>query len=118
MFSSILKTMFDDVLLPLGLTAAGAAVPFFGMLLSIPIIGPAIKAGIKHLLDKLLDNGIIEINVSIIDKLSNEAKEKYAAEVAIIREAQSQPALTPEQEAEYAKRLQELVKNRPGVVNG
>lgn len=118
MFSSALKTMFDDVILPALLTAAGTAIPLFGFVLAIPVLGPLTKKAIQWIFDSLYDQGVIELKIALIDKLSTAAKEKYAAEIAVIREAQKQTSLTPEQEAEYAKRLQDLIKNRPGIVNG
>ena len=118
MFSGILKTILDNVLLPLALTAAGAAVPLFGILLQIPILGTIIKKGIQAVVDDLFDKGAIELKVALIEKLSDEAQLKYAPQIAIIREAQARPSLTEAERAEFEKRLQDVVKNRDGVVNG
>jgi hypothetical protein len=118
MISGILKTILDNVVLPAALTAAGTAIPLFGILLSIPFIGPLIKKGVQAVVDNLFDKGAIEIKDALIDKLSDEAKIKYAPEIAILREAQTHDELTPAQEAEYAKRLQDIVRNRPDIVRG
>jgi hypothetical protein len=116
--SATLKAIFLGGILPALLTAATAAFPPLGIALSIPIIGPGIRKLIDWVFDYLLDKGIIELKVGLIDQLSESAKRHYEPEITMLREAQSRPSLTPEEEAEYAKRLQELVKNRPGIVNG
>ncbi len=118
MFSNALKFLLDKVALPAAFTAAGVAIPFFGFLMAIPIVGTAIRAGIQHILDGLFDKGVIEVKVNLLDYLDVRAKAEYAPEIKIIRDAQSQDSLTPEQEAEYDEKLNNLLKSRPGIVNG
>ena len=118
MISRALKFLLDKAAIPAALSAAGLAVPIFGILLSIPIIGPAIRAGIQKLLDDLFDKGVIDIKIDLLDHLSEKAKEEYAPQIAVLREAQAQPELTPEQEKEYAEKLDKLIGHRPDIVNG
>lgn len=118
MLSGALKTFLDNVILPFLLASAGTAVPFFGLLLQIPIIGPSIKRGIQFMVDQMYDKGVITLKTNLIGILSDAAVEKYKPEITILQEAQAHQFLTPEQDAEYARRLQDAVKNRPGVVNG
>lgn len=118
MLSKALKYLLDNAVLPVALAAAGTAVPLFGILLRIPILGSIIKQGIQKLLDDLYDKGVIGVKIELLDHASVKANAEYAPQVAIIREAQSQDELTPEQEAEYAKKLDKLIGHRPGIVNG
>lgn len=118
MFSAALKFLLDRVALPAAFTAAGAAFTPFGFLLGLPFIGDWIRAGIQKIFDDLLDKGIIEVKVEILDNLNEKAEVEYAPQITILREAQANPELTPEQEKEYAEKLDELIRHRPGVVNG
>lgn len=118
MITRALRYLLDNAAIPAALTAAGIAVPLFGILLRIPILGEIIRRGIQAAIDDLFEKSAIEVKMELIDRLSDAAKEKYAPQIALLQEAQSRPALTPAEEEEYAKRLQELGKNRPGIVNG
>lgn len=117
MISQILRTIFIGGIIPALLTAASIQFPLVGIVLKIPLLGDGIRKVIDWGVGWLIDKGVIEVKVTLIDVLSESAKKHYAPEIAMLREAQSRPALTPEEEKEYAKRLQDLVKNRPGVVN-
>lgn len=86
--------------------------------MGIPFVGQFISWVAKKIVGELLDRGIVEFKEVMIDYLSEKAKTNYAPQIAILREAQHRGSMTPEEEAEFAKRLQEVVKNRPGVVNG
>lgn len=86
--------------------------------MGVPVVGSVINWVAKKLVGHLLDKGIIEFKEILIDYLSDKAKKAYAPYIEILREAQHRDSLTPEEEADYAKRLQDVVKNRPGVVNG
>lgn len=117
MITSILKTIFLGATIPAMLAAASIQFPPVGVVLGIPIIGPAIRKVIDWCANWLIDQGVIALKDTIIDKLSQAARDHYAPEIQILREAQSRPSLTPQEEDDYAKKLQDLVKNRPGVVN-
>jgi len=117
MISQILRTIFIGGIIPALLAAVSIQFPLVGIVLKIPLLGDGIKKVIDWGVGWLIDNGIIEIKVTLIDKLSQSAKDHYAPEITMLREAQSRPSLTPEEEKNYAKRLQDLVKNRPGIVN-
>ena len=117
MISAALKTFRDNVFLPFLLTSAGAALPLFGIILQIPFIGGIIKQAIQFMMDQMYDRGVITIKTNLIGILSDAAVAKYAPEITILQEAQSQPSLTPAQDAEFNQRLQDAIKNRPGVVN-
>jgi hypothetical protein len=110
MFSQAIKTLFMEALLPEILKG------IFGSLLGVPFLGNFITWISEKVVLKLLEKGIIVLKVEIIDQLSNEAKVKYAPMITVLRESQTQDELTPEQEAEYERRLKEVVRNRPGVV--
>ena len=118
MFSKALKFLLDNAAIPAALTAAGIAVPFFGILLRIPLVGGWIKQGIQYILDDLFDKGVIEVKINILDNLDAKARAEYAPQITILREAQAQPELTPEQEKEYNEKLNKLIGHRPDVVNG
>lgn len=92
--------------------------PFFGVLLGWPVIGPGIRKVIQWFVDEMLDKGFITIKTNLIDILSEKAKEQYAPEIEIMRQAQSQPELTPEQERQYAEKFQNAIRNRPDIVLG
>lgn len=115
--TQFLQNIFDNAILPMLLLDMGIAFPFIGIILKIPVLGSGIKQVIQWSANWLIAKGVIELKVGLIDILSAKAQAAYADEIKIIREAQSQPSLTPEQQAEYAKRLQDVVKNRPGIVN-
>ena len=70
MFSNLIKTFFDSVVLPSLLIQAGAAMPIFGIALSLPIIGPAIKYVIQWFMDKMISTGISDLKIEMIDGLS------------------------------------------------
>lgn len=118
MISDGLKFLFDKAVLPGMLLAAGAAFPPLRIALSIPVIGPWIEKVIQWCVDYLIDKGIVGLKVSLIDSLSEAAQKNYAPQIQILREAQAQPTLTPEQEQAYADRLDELIKSRANIVNG
>lgn len=117
MISQILKTIFLGGVIPAMLAAASAQFPLVGVVLGIPILGPGIRKVIDWCVGWLIDKGVIQLKDTLIDVLSEKAKKHYEPEITMLREAQSRPALTPQEEANYAKRLQDLVKNRPGLVN-
>ena len=112
MYSDLLKSFIINVILPSALISA------FGGIMKIPLVGSFISWVAEKLLGEFLDRGIIEFKVVMIDYLSHEAKIAYAKEIEILKEAQNRGSMTPKEEAEFAKRLQDIVKNRPGVVNG
>lgn len=112
MYSQALKIFVLDVVLKSALVGA------FGGVMGIPVVGSLINWVAKILVGYLLDKGIIEFKEVLIDVLSEKAKRDYAPQIAILREAQHRPSMTPEEEAEYEKRLQEIVRNHPSVVNG
>lgn len=118
MFSKALKFLLDKAVLPAAFVAAGTAIPVFGFLMSIPIIGPAIRAGIQHILDDLYDKGMIAVKINLLDHLDAKAKAEYAPEIKILQDAQAQDSLTPEQEKEYNEKLNNLLRSRPGIVDG
>jgi hypothetical protein len=118
MLSGALKTFLDNVFLPFLLTWVGTAVPLFGVILQIPFLGGIVKNGIQAMMDKMYNTGVITLKTNLIGMLSDEAVTQYAPEIAILQEAQALQTLTPEQDAQFNQRLQDAVKNRPGVVNG
>jgi hypothetical protein len=113
--ASILKTFFDNVILPTLLAAASVQYPWLGIFLKFPVIGPGIQDLIAWCSNWLIENGAIKLDIGMIDLLSAEAKAEYAPEIAMLQEAQAQPALTPEQEAEYAQKFQNIIKNHPPI---
>lgn len=117
MIATALTFLFKNGILPAALTAAGVAFPPFGFLLGFPFVGDWIRKGIASVVGNLIENGVIELKVELIDRLSEKAQAEYAPEIALLREWQMQDFLTPEQEKEYADKLNELVKSRPGIVN-
>jgi len=118
MISGAVKTFLDNVFLPFLLASAGTAIPLFGVLLSIPFIGPLIKRAIQYMMDQMFDKGVINLKTNLIGLLSDKAVTQYAPEIAILQEAQALQFLSPQQDAEYARKLQDAIKNRPGIVNG
>jgi len=118
MFTSLITSFVNYVVLPSLLAEAAVAMPFFGWLLGVPVIGDAIRKTIQWFVDKMLDKGFISIKTNLIDILSDKAKVQYAPQIEILRAAQAQDTLTKEQEEEYAKKLYEVGRNRPGIVNG
>jgi len=118
MFSAGLRFLLTNLAIPAALTATGIAVPLFGAMLKLPVIGPWINKVIVTFMGKLFDFGVIEVKDTILAKFEKEATEKYAPQVALLREYQSQESMTEEQEREYEKRLNDLAKSRPDIVNG
>lgn len=118
MLTSILIQFVNAVVLPSLLAEATVALPFFGILLGIPIIGDAIKKTIQWFVDKMMERGFITIKTNLIDILSEKAKREYAPQIEIIRAVQAQDELTPEQEREFAEKYQNAVKHHPGIVDG
>lgn len=118
MIAQLLKSIFDGAIIPMMLTQASVAFPPLGIVLGLPIIGPGIRKVVDWCVNWLIDKGIITLKEGLIIQLSDKAKKDYAPQIDLLRELQSkQDELTPEQEAEYAKKLQNVIKNRPGVVN-
>lgn len=124
MISNILRNIFGAIL-PLmyaaGVTAvAGFAPPlgaFIAAILQIPPVKWLMQKAISWGVGWMIDNGVIELKDSLLVLLDDKAKAAYAPQIALLREAQAKDSLTPEEEADYAKKLQDIVKNRPGVVN-
>lgn len=112
MYSELLKKFVLDGVLQ------GVLASVFGGLMGVPVVGSVINWVAKKIIGELLNRGIIEFKEVMIDYLSDKAKTAYAPQIAMLREAQHRDSLTPEEEAEYAKRLQEVVRNHPGIVNG
>lgn len=117
MISTILRTIFTGAVIPALLAAVSVQFPLVGIVLKIPVIGDGIRKVIDWGVGWLIDKRVIEVKVGLIDTLSEKAKRDYAPMIEMLKEAQSKPSLTPEEEAEYAKRLQNIVKNRPGIVD-
>lgn len=117
MISQFVKDFLDNIVLPALLQQAGLAMPLFGIAINLPIIGPGLKTLITWFFNKLYDQGVITIKTNLIALLSDIDVKKYEKEVTLLREYQAQDSLTKEQEDEYAKRLQNAIKNRPGIVN-
>jgi len=123
--TGILQNIFVGGFFPLmynaGLTALAALLPPFGAILAailrIPPVNFLIQKVVSWGLNWCIARGVIAVKEEIIDQLDDQAKANYAPQIALLREMQSQPSMTPEQQAEYAKRLQDIVKNHPGVVN-
>ncbi len=118
MFSKGLKFLFDNAVLPAALTAAGVAFPLLGALLAVPVIGNWFRKIVQWFFDYFIDKGVIVLKEGLLDTLNEKAKVDYAPQIQILRDAQSQDELTPEQEKEYAEKLDKLIRHRPDIVNG
>jgi len=86
--------------------------------MGVPFIGAFINWVAKKIVSDLLDRGIIEFKDVMLDYLGDEARKAYAPQVVILREAQNRDSMTEEEQREFEKRLQEVVKHRPGIVRG
>lgn len=86
--------------------------------MGVPVVGSIINWVARKLVSGLLDKGIIEFKDVMLDYLGAKAREAYAPQIAILREAQNRDSMTEEEEREFEKRLQEVVKHRPGIVRG
>jgi hypothetical protein len=117
LISEILKKIFDGAILPALFAAMAIQFPIVGVILKIPVLGAGIKKVTEWAINWLIDKGVIGLKDGLLNLLSEKAKADYAPMIDLLREAQAQPSLTPEQEKEYAEKLHNIVKNRPGVVN-
>lgn len=112
MYSQALKDFILNVVLK------GVLTSVFGGVMRIPILGDFIEWVANRVMGTLIDKGIIEFKEVMIDYLSDKAKKEYAPMISMLREAQNRDSMTEEELADYEKRLQNIVKNRPGLVNG
>ncbi len=112
MYSQALKDFILNVVLK------GVLISTFGGVMRIPLVGNFIEWIADRLVGKLIDSGIVEFKEVMIDYLSDKAKKEYEPMIQVLRDAQYRDSMTPEEEAEYEKRLQNVVKNRPSIVNG
>lgn len=127
--TSVLQTIFDDVGEPLLVKAVSvglAAIPAVGPSLSViftwimnaPVIGSLLQGWLKSTVDNMIANGVIEIKEGILEHLDDAARAKWAPEIALIQQYNAEgKTMTPEEQAAFDAALQNLVKNRPGVVN-
>lgn len=118
MITGMITNFMTNVVIPSLLAEAAIAMPIFGVALQIPLIGDGIRKVITWFSEKMITKGFITIKTNLIDILSEKAKAEYAPQIAIIRAAQAQDDLTPEQEAEFAEKYQNAVRHRPDIVNG
>lgn len=116
MLSQITWTLLEKVLLPAAFLAVGGGALSF--VFSIPLIGPWLRDKIISTFKLLYDWGVIELKVAALDRLDAKAKEGYEPMIEMLREAQTREFLDEEEEAEFEKRLKEMVRNHPSVVNG
>lgn len=121
--AELIYTLFMNVLLPSVVSRVAAVVPFFGTVTAvvgwftgIPVIGPWLLSVAENFVRELIKEGVINIKWEVLDKLSSSAKRGYEPMIAMLREAQTREFLSEEEEAEYERRLKEVVRNRPGVV--
>jgi len=115
-----LESIWADQAMPIIIAALAASGPIgagISSALKIPIVGKFLTMAINWLVDKLIVAGVVTVKIGIIDYLSAAALVKYAPQIKILKDAQSQDSLTPEQEAAYEKALQNVVQNHGGVAN-
>lgn len=126
--TSVLQSIFDDVGEPLLVKAISvglAAIPVVGIGLSsawtwvmnAPILGSLLQGWLKQTVDAMIKQGVIDVKVGILRHLDAAAREKWKPEVDLLEQYGAQgKTLSPEEQAAYDAALQEVVKNRPGVV--
>jgi hypothetical protein len=112
--TGVLEEIFSDAILP----ALGAAFPWLGALLKIPIIGSIVSYAINGGANWLIANGVIEVKVGLIAVLDGASQAKWASEIALLKQIQAAGAtMTPAQQGDYDAALQNLVKSRGGIAN-
>lgn len=116
--SDLIWTLFSNVLFPWALGAVSAAFAPFGFIMGLPLIGPYLRSKMLAVLKKLFDKGVITVKWEIFDKIDAKAKAGYEPMIAMLKEAQNKEFLSEEEEAEYEKRLKDMVRNHTGVVHG
>lgn len=126
--TSVLQSIFDDVGEPLlvkAVAAGLAAIPIVGIGLSTawlwvmnaPILGPLLQGWLKSTVDAMIKQGVIDVKTGILRHLDAKAREKWKPEVELLEQYNEQgKTFSPEEQAAYDAALQEVVKNRPGVV--
>lgn len=122
--TGVLQSVFDDVGEPLLVTAIGAGaalIPGVGPILSSAWLWvmkiPLMSGWLKKVVDQLIANGVIDIKIGILKYLSSKAREKWAPEVTLLEQYNAEgKTMSPEENAAYDSALQDLVKNRPGLV--
>lgn len=118
MLSELVWTLFSNVVFPWALGVVSAAFAPFGFVMALPIIGPYLRSKFLAVLKKLYDKGVITLKWELLDSLDEKAKKGYEPMIAMLKEAQTREFLSEEEEQEYEKRLKDMVRNHPGVVNG